>query len=178
MFFNLLKHIFTIKKCKLLSDSFSDVKQDVFDTYFSYEAIIQLTDGSIAKLLFSPENMHRIDMKLTTLNDNKKKDVIIAKIKDTNVFLELIEVPEHLRNQGLGTLIFSCWLKVVDKISEVYSIQFSSISGTLGTDSNFTPEYSIKLYKKFNNYIFGNYKLRLDICDIKKRELLYTLILL
>ena len=95
MFFNLLKHIFTIKKCKLLSDSFSDVKQDVFD-----------------------------------------------------------------------------------KISEVYSIQFSSISGTLRTDSNFTPEYSIKLYKKFNNYIFGNYKLRLDICDIKKRELLHTLILL
>ena len=180
MFFNLFKRKPTTKetidKCKLLSDSFSDVTEDVFGKYFSYEAIIQLADGSQAKLLFNFENIYKIDIKLITLNDNKQKNVVIAHIEDANISLELIEVPEYLRNQGLGALIFSCWLKVVDKFSEVYSTQFNCISCTLGIDSNFTPEYSVNLYKHFNNYTFGKYTLHLDICDIEKRELLYSLI--
>lgn len=84
------------------------------------------------------------------------KDVLIATVsyKTNNVHLQLIEVPEQLRHQGLGILIFESFIKLIEEISIKNHLCIKKIQGSLGNGSNFTPKYAKKLYKHFHRYSY------------------------
>ena len=87
-------------------------------------------------------------------------------LKENYVHLDTIEVPDDLRNIGLGSILFQEWIISVCKILHLKDLKINRIVGEIGEGMNYTPKYSTKLYHKFNNHQINDKKvLKLLKCD-------------
>ena len=170
----------------ILIDENTNNENDVFgDPILKYSATIcALTTQTINLYCdIQTSNPYQIDICFKLYfrdidNDLVCKDVLIATVsyKANNVHLQLIEVPERLRNQGLGILIFESFIKLIEEISTKNHLSIKKIQGSLGNGSNFTPKYAKKLYKHFHKYSYLEDKhLYLNKKCLKKYIIEYTI---
>ena len=62
--------------------------------------------------------------------------------------------------------------------SKENGMTFLFLHGTVGTNANDTPEYSIPLYASFDNFIFGDYKIKVktEKLNIIDKDIYYEMV--
>jgi hypothetical protein len=92
------------------------------------------------------------------------------------VHLDSIEVPDNLRNMGMGTILFQEWIYSVYKLLKIKELNITKVCGEIGDGKTYTPKFSVKLYHKFANHQIDEKKrLRLVTCNKATCELEYVL---
>lgn len=151
---------------------------------FRYRALVQFGDDTLAITCsfsaFKDMTQYRVPMYLEFPDNRNTPPVLVISSQiyreSSNAVLQLIEVPDTLRHAGLGTIIFSCWIKVLERIAADRNIQFSHIGGTVGDRGDFEPRFARKLYKKFDNHrCFGNRILLLDRKELRQGRIEYDI---
>lgn len=149
------------KKSKLKKETI-EYKTDV-DSLLVYKAEILLADGGVLIVTDCIDTSYSNIAFEICLKNNlypEKKDILISKItcETQTANLELIEIPPQLRNQGLATIVFESWLTLLKRLCDDFNVSITQIKGSIGTNGNFIPKYSKKLYKHFDNYLFSESK--------------------
>lgn len=177
------------KKFKLVEEKLTLHYDDDNSKYigFSYNATISLRRKEerilelVTTMIIDDTRLcpQKFCLFLRESTDKRDELVLISHfIKERDaMILELIEIKnETLRNQGLGTIILTTWLRLLPKYSELYNISFSKIEGTVGEGGNFTSKFAKKLYRQFNNYKYTQtQRLKLNKRVLKHGQLEYIL---
>lgn len=174
------------KRCKLKGEDLVPIYNNGDHIGFSYTATVVCNQKNDIVTLST-----RVDVIETALCPTKFR-IFLNKTTDENnmmvlsshflkerdaMFLDLIEIKDvSLRGRGLGTIIFSTWLKLLPEYSRLYNISFSRIEASVGVGNNFTPKVAKKLYHKFNNHRYDHTQhLRLNKGELRYGRLEYTL---
>lgn len=166
------------KKLTITNEKIYNKNIDAFEDILFYSSTVILKSGQGVEVYCE---IKRDDSKIVRNICIKIKDesssILIAKIvKKTNIVrFELIEIPEKLRNCGLGTYIMSVFILILEKISILDDIQLQQIQGTISDSGNFTPKISKRLYKKFHKYPLLDKQLFLDKNEFRKSKLVYEI---
>ena len=83
---------------------------------------------------------------------------------DTNFdfFYQRIDVAERLGGAKIGYALQEMLMKILFLVMEENNVLLKCIYGKIGTNGNDKPEYSMKLYKSFNNKEYNVYKVVLN----------------